>query len=63
MVIRGSVVIEALCYKQEGSEFETRWGVWMFLIYVILPAGLGPGVYLVSDRYEYQKQKNKVSGE
>jgi hypothetical protein len=25
---RGSVVVEALCYKQEGHGFQTRWG-WM----------------------------------
>jgi hypothetical protein len=34
-----------------------------FSIYLILPAALGPGVYSVSNRNEYQKQKNKVSGE
>jgi hypothetical protein len=28
-----------------------------FLIYPILPAALGPGVYSASDRNEYQKQK------
>jgi hypothetical protein len=31
-------------------------------IYLILPAALGPGVYSVSNRNEYQK-KNNVSGE
>jgi hypothetical protein len=30
---RGSVVVKALCYKPEGSGFETRWGEWMFSIY------------------------------
>jgi hypothetical protein len=25
-ISRGSIVIEALCYKPEGREFETRWG-------------------------------------
>jgi hypothetical protein len=34
-----------------------------FSIYLILPATLGPGVYLASNRNEYQKQKNYVSGE
>jgi hypothetical protein len=34
-----------------------------FLICLILPAGLGPGVYSASDKNEYQKQKNNVSGE
>jgi hypothetical protein len=32
-------------------------------IYLILPAALGPGVYLASNRNELQKQKNNVSGE
>jgi hypothetical protein len=33
-----------------------------FAIYIILPAALGPGIYF-SDRNEYQKHKNNVSGE
>jgi hypothetical protein len=32
-------------------------------IYLIIPAALGPGVYSASNRSEYQKQKNNVSGE
>jgi hypothetical protein len=28
-------------------------------IYLILPAALGPGVYAASNRYEYQKQKDR----
>jgi hypothetical protein len=47
-------MVEALCYKPEGGRFETR---------CILPAALGPGVYSASNRNEYQKQKNNVSGE
>jgi hypothetical protein len=35
----------------------------IFSIYLILPAALGPGVYSASNRNEYQKQKNNVSGE
>jgi hypothetical protein len=36
----------------------------IFQIYLILPAGLGPGVYSASNRSEYQKHKNNnVSGE
>jgi hypothetical protein len=31
-----------------------------FSIYLIQPAALGPGVYLASNRNEYQKQKNNV---
>jgi hypothetical protein len=34
-----------------------------FLIYVILPAALGPGVYSASNRNEYQRQKTNVPGE
>jgi hypothetical protein len=32
-------------------------------IYLILPAGLGPGIYSTSNRNEYQKQENNVSVE
>jgi hypothetical protein len=34
-----------------------------FSIYLILPAALGPGVHSASNRNEYQKQRNNVSGE
>jgi hypothetical protein len=34
-----------------------------FSIYLILPAALGPGVYSASNRNQYQKHKNAVSGE
>jgi hypothetical protein len=34
-----------------------------FSIYLILSAALGPGVYSVSNRNEYPKQKNNVSGD
>jgi hypothetical protein len=34
-----------------------------FSIELILPAALGPGVDTASNRNEYQKQKNNVSGE
>jgi hypothetical protein len=47
---RGSVVVKALCYKPEGRGFETWWGEFLNL-----PASLGPGVYSVSNRDEYQK--------
>jgi hypothetical protein len=36
---------------------------YFFSIYLIFPAALGPGVYSASNRNEYQKQKNNVSGE
>jgi hypothetical protein len=32
------------------------------LIYLILPAALGPRVYSASNRNEYQKERNYVSG-
>jgi hypothetical protein len=32
-------------------------------IYLLLPVALGPGVYSASNRNEYQKHKNNVSGE
>jgi hypothetical protein len=35
----------------------------LFSIYLILPAALGHGVYSASNKNEYQKQKNNVSGE
>jgi hypothetical protein len=31
---------------------------FFFLIYLILPAASGPGVYLASNRNEYQEHKN-----
>jgi hypothetical protein len=61
--VRSSVVVKALCYTAEGRRFGTRCGKRIFSVYLILPAALGPGVYSASDRNEYQKQKNDVSGE
>jgi hypothetical protein len=57
----GSVVVKALCYRTAGSR--PNEVNQFFLIYLILPATLGPGVYSASNRNEYQKQKNNVSGE
>jgi hypothetical protein len=57
--VRGSEVVKALFYKSEGCGFETRLGELSFLI---LPAAVGHGVYSVSNRNEYQKQKNNVYG-
>jgi hypothetical protein len=58
---RVSVVVKALCYKPEGRGLDTPWGDF-FLIYLTLPAALGPGVHSASNRNEYKKHKN-VSGE
>jgi hypothetical protein len=35
----------------------------LFSIYPILVAALGPGVHSASNRNEYQKQENNISGE
>jgi hypothetical protein len=53
-----NVVVEALSYKTEGREFETRLGEYIFSIYLILPAAIGLVVYSASNRNEYQGQKN-----
>jgi hypothetical protein len=55
------LVVKALCYKPEGRGFDPD--EVKFPIYLILPAALGPGGYSASNRNEYQKQKNNVSGE
>jgi hypothetical protein len=47
---RGSVVVEAPCYKPEGHGFETLWGEWIFPIYLIFPGALDPEVYSASTR-------------
>jgi hypothetical protein len=60
---RGSVVVKALCYKSEGRGFDFQWDERIFSICLILPAALGPGVHSASNRNEYEKQKNNVSGE
>jgi hypothetical protein len=60
---RGSIVVKALCYTLEGRRFKTRWGERFLSIYPILLAALDPGVYSSSNRNEYQKQTNNVSGE
>jgi hypothetical protein len=36
---------------------------FFFPIYLIFSATIGPGVYSASNKNEYQKQKNNVSGE
>jgi hypothetical protein len=35
----------------------------IFLIHLILPAALDPVVYSASNKNEYQKQDNNISGE
>jgi hypothetical protein len=48
-------------WKVAGSRPDEVNG--FFSIYLILPAALGPGVYSASNRNEYRKQRNNVSGE
>jgi hypothetical protein len=52
-------VVSTTSYKSEGQGFGTWWGQWIFSSYLILPAALGPGMYSVSNRNEYLKQKEK----
>jgi hypothetical protein len=52
-------MVKALRYKPQG--LRPDYVNAFFLIYLILPAALGPGVHSASNRNEYQKQKN-VSG-
>jgi hypothetical protein len=49
---RGSVVVKALCYKLQGRGFETPCGKSFFQF-----------TYSTSNRNEYQKLQNNVSGE
>jgi hypothetical protein len=58
---RGSIVVKALCCTLKDRGFDSR-NHWVYLIYLMLPAALGPGVYSASNRNEYQKQKNIISG-
>jgi hypothetical protein len=44
-----AVVVKALCYRPEGRGFETQRGEWIFSIYLILPATLGPRVHSDSE--------------
>jgi hypothetical protein len=61
---RFSVVVKALCYKPGGRGLETQLSKLIyFSILLILPAALGPGIHSASNRNDYQKQKNNVSGE
>jgi hypothetical protein len=46
---RGSVVVEALCYKPNVQGCKNRWGSWILSMYLILPAALGHEVYLLTE--------------
>jgi hypothetical protein len=56
-----TVAVKALCCKLEGRGFDP---IRCLLIYLIIPAAVGPRVYSASNINEYQKHKNNnVSGE
>jgi hypothetical protein len=52
-------LVEALCYNPEGRGFETRLGLSVVPVYLILPATLHAEVYSTANRNEYQQQKRK----
>jgi hypothetical protein len=52
---RGGTVVEALHYKPEGREFDSRWCHWIFFIDIILPVALMTRVDSTSNRNEYQE--------
>jgi hypothetical protein len=54
---------KAVSYKAEDRGFETGWDELNFSIYLIYSAALGPEAYSASNRNEYQKQTNNISGE
>jgi hypothetical protein len=53
-------MVKTLSYKPKDSSPDEV--IIFFLIYLILPAALFPGIYSAFNRNEYQKQKNSVSG-
>jgi hypothetical protein len=55
-------MVKVLCYKPEGRGFETRR---VEILNLPKPSSRTRpwGVYSASNRNEYQKQKNDVSGE
>jgi hypothetical protein len=61
--VRGTVVVKAQYYKPESRGFGTGGCEKIFSIYLILSAALCLEVFSASNRNEYQKQKNNISGE
>jgi hypothetical protein len=59
----GSAVVKAYAASRKVTGSRPDEVSEFFPIYLILPAALGPGVHSASNRNEYQKQKNNVSGE
>jgi hypothetical protein len=46
-------LVEALCYKPEGSGFDSRWCHWNFPLTYSFRPHYGPGVDSASNRNEY----------
>jgi hypothetical protein len=51
----GGTVVKVLCYKSEGSWFDSRWCHWNFSLTQSLRSHYGPGVDTASNRNEYQE--------
>jgi hypothetical protein len=61
---RRSVLVKGTMPQARRSRVRYPLRLIFFLsIYLIRPAALGPGVCSATNRNEYQKQKNNVSGE
>jgi hypothetical protein len=58
-----SVVAKALCYNSKVAGSSPDKASEFSSICLMLPAALGLGVGSVSNRNEYQKQRNNVPGE
>jgi hypothetical protein len=56
-------VVKSLCYSRKVSGSRPDEVNEFFSIYLVLSTALSPVVYSTSNRNEYQKQKNNVSGE
>jgi hypothetical protein len=54
------LLLNTLYFSILLHSFDTEYS--LFSSYLILPAALGPGVYSESNRNEYPKQENNVSG-
>jgi hypothetical protein len=48
-------LVEALRYKSEGREFDSRWCYWNFSLAYSFRPRYGPGIDSASNRNEYQK--------
>jgi hypothetical protein len=55
-------LVEAPCYKPEGSGFDSRWSHWIFQLTWSFQPHYGPGVHSASNRNEYQESSWGVKG-